>query len=158
MSEEQLTNRLNIRVQAIVVRGQKILMARHRVKTQEYWCLPGGGLEEGETLEEGVLRELQEECRVSGHVLRLTSHLIDAEGVELITYLVEIGDQDPTLGSDPDASPDSPLLIDIQWLALNELPERDRAFLWQAGLMTVPEFLGVVEGWGDDISCPECIG
>jgi len=158
MDEQQLTVRSNIRVQAILVREHRILMALHRVEGQEYWCLPGGGLEADETMEEGVLREVQEECNVTGRVLRLTSHLIEALGVELLTYLVDIGEQEPTLGLDPEVDPTDPILVDLQWMALDELPERDRAFLWQAGLMTVPDFLGQVEGWGDDISCPDCIG
>ncbi|MFC2094824.1 NUDIX domain-containing protein [Candidatus Bipolaricaulota bacterium] len=158
MDEQQLRNRGAARVQAIVVRGQRILMAKHRLQHVEFWCLPGGGLEKDETLEEGVLRELEEECNVQGHVLRLTSNLIEASGVESFTYLVDIGDQETSLGHDPEVDPKSPILVDLQWLALNEVPERDRAFLWQAGLMTIPGFLEQVEGWGDAISCPDCIG
>jgi len=158
MDEQQLYSRSNTRVQAIVIRAQRILMAKHRMKTVEYWCLPGGGLEENETLEEGVLRELKEECNVDGRVLRLTSNLIEASGVESFTYLVDIGDQEPSLGHDPEVDPRTPILVDLQWLALGEIPERDRAFLWQAGLMTVPGFLEQVDGWGDAVSCPDCVG
>lgn len=158
MDEQQLYSRSNTRVQAIVVRAQRILMAKHRMMTVEYWCLPGGGLEENETLEEGALRELKEECNVDGRVLRLTSNLIEASGVESFTYLVDIGDQEPSLGHDPEVDPRTPILVDLQWLALGEIPERDRAFLWQAGLMTVPGFLEQVDGWGDAVSCPDCVG
>ncbi len=157
MDEQQMYSRSNIRVQAIVVREQRILMAKHRLKGAEYWCLPGGNLEGDEILKEGVLRELREEANVEGRVLRLTSNLIEASGIESFTYLVDIGDQEPILGHDPEVYPKAPILIDLQWLALEEVPERDRAFLWQAGLMTVLGFLEQVEGWGDAISCPECI-
>jgi len=157
MDEQQPYSRMNTRIQAIVVRGQRILMAKQRLKKREYWCLPGGGMEGDETLEEGVLRELKEECNVDGRVLRLTGNLIEASGVEAFTYLVDIGDQEPSLGHDPEVDPSAPILVDLQWLALNEVPERDRAFLWQAGLMTVPGFLEQVDGWGDAVSCPECI-
>ena len=158
MDEQQLYSRSNIRVQAIIVRARRILMAKHRADETEWWCLPGGGLEGGETLEEGVLREVKEECNVEGRVLRLTSNLIEASGVESFTYLVDIGDQEPSLGHDPEVDSKTPILIDLQWLALDEVPERDRAFLWQAGLMTVPGFLEQVEGWGDAVSCPDCVG
>jgi 8-oxo-dGTP diphosphatase len=158
MDEQPLTSRLNVRVQAIAVREQRILMALHRVDGREYWCLPGGGLEAEETLEQGLLRELREECNVKGRVLRLTSNLIEVSGVESFTYLVDIGDQEPRLGHDPEVDPRTPVLVDLRWLALGEIPERDRAFLWQAGLMTVPGFLDEVKGWGDNISCPECVG
>ncbi len=132
-------------------------MAKHNVEGREYWCLPGRGLEGDETLEEGVLREVKEECSVQGRVIRLTSNLIEVSGAESFTYLVDIGDREPKLGLDPEVDPNAPILIDLQWLALEEIPERDRAFLWQAGLMTVPGFLEQVEGWGDAVSCPDCI-
>jgi len=157
MDEQQPYSRMNTRVQAIVVRAGRVLLAKHRLKRREHWCLPGGGLEGNETLEEGVLRELKEECNVNGRVLRLTSNLIEASGVESFTYLVDIGDQEASLGHDPEVDPNAPILVDLQWLALDEVPERDRAFLWQAGLMTVPGFLEKVEGWGDAVSCPDCI-
>ncbi len=140
-----------------MVRGRRVLMAKHSVEGREYWCLPGGGLEGDETLEEGVLREVKEECNVEGSIIRLTSNLIEVSGIESFTYLIDIGDQEPSLGLDPEADPKTPILIDLQWLALEEVPERDRAFLWQAGLMTVPGFLEQVEGWGNAVSCPECI-
>lgn len=158
MDEQDGTYRPNTRVQAIVIRDRKILMAKHRLTETEYWCLPGGGLEGGETREEGVWRELMEEAKVDGRVLRRTAHVIEISGIESFTYLVDIGDQQPSLGHDPEVDPAAPILVDLQWLALDEIPERDRAFLWQAGLMTVPGFIEQVEGWGDAVSCPDCIG
>ncbi|MCK5826878.1 NUDIX hydrolase [Candidatus Bipolaricaulota bacterium] len=158
MDEQHSTSRPNTRVQAIVIRDRKILMAKHREAETEYWCLPGGGLESDETLEEGVLRELKEEGNVDGIVLRLTANVIEISGIESFTYLVDIGHQEPSFGQDPEVDPAAPILVDLRWLALNEIPERDRAFLWQAGLMTVPGFIDQVEGWGDAVSCPDCIG
>ena len=104
-----------------------------------------------------MLRELKEECNVDGRALRLTGNMSEVYGAESFTLLVDIGNQEPSLGYDPEVNPDAPILVDIQWLALDEVPERDRAFLWQAGLMTVPGFLEQVKGWGDAVSCPECI-
>ena len=37
---------------------------------QEYYTFPGGGLEEGETLEEGVIREIKEEFGINVKVIR----------------------------------------------------------------------------------------
>jgi hypothetical protein len=39
-------------------------------------------------------------------------------------------------------------------MALPEIPERDRAFLWAAGLMGIEEFLTEVSSWGNAISYP----
>jgi hypothetical protein len=45
-------------------------------------------------------------------------------------------------------------LSDMRWLALAEIPERDRAYLWAAGLMSIPQFLDEISHWGDTISYP----
>ncbi|MEE1568935.1 MAG: NUDIX hydrolase, partial [Alphaproteobacteria bacterium] len=59
----------------IVCRANRILMVKHRVENQEWWCLPGGGLEGKETPANGALRELREECNVRGTLIRQTSHI-----------------------------------------------------------------------------------
>jgi 8-oxo-dGTP diphosphatase len=122
------------RAQCIVYRENKLLMAKHRDQGVEWWCLPGGGVENGETPAEAALRELYEECSVEGAIVRQTSYL--------------------DFGSDPEFQEDNQALVDVQWLALHEIPERDRAFLWAAGLLGVGSFLKEVEGWGDAISFP----
>jgi ADP-ribose pyrophosphatase YjhB (NUDIX family) len=48
-----------IGVYALIFRGSEILLALRR--DIEWWNLPGGGLEIGETVEEGVCREVREE-------------------------------------------------------------------------------------------------
>ena len=63
------------RVQAIVVRDNRVLMVKHRHDGREWWCLPGGALESDETPEQGTLRELREECGVHGVIVRQTSHV-----------------------------------------------------------------------------------
>jgi 8-oxo-dGTP diphosphatase len=143
------------RVQAIVVRDNAVLMVKHRNETGEWWCLPGGALEPGETHQDGALRELREECRVSGVVVRQTAHVCFAPGDEAFSYLVEIEDQTPALGSDPEVPAGREVLIDVKWLRLCEVPERDRAFLWAAGLLGTGSFLQEVANWGSDASYPK---
>jgi 8-oxo-dGTP pyrophosphatase MutT (NUDIX family) len=131
-------------------------MVKHRHKGEEWWCLPGGAQEADETPEEGALRELREECNVDGAVVRQTSHVSYGPDNEAYSFLVDIGDQNPWLGHDPEVTEGKqPLaLVDVQWLRLSEIPERDRTFLWASGLLGVGDFLTEVEGWGDDTSYP----
>ena len=42
----------------------RLLLIRARLETEEVWLTPGGGVKEGETFEEGALRELWEETGV----------------------------------------------------------------------------------------------
>ena len=63
-------NQLTVRVAGIVpMNGGFVLMHRKNVirnkDYQEYYTFPGGHLEEGETLEEGVIREIKEEFGIN---------------------------------------------------------------------------------------------
>jgi 8-oxo-dGTP diphosphatase len=144
-----------MRAQCIVCRGNKILLVRHRHHGEEWWCLPGGRVENGETEERAAVRELKEECLVEGTIVRQTSFWsTDTTDDSATTFLVDIGDQEPVLGVDPEFQGDERALIDMRWLALSEISERDRSFLWAAGLLSVTGFLAEVSAWGDVLSYP----
>lgn len=51
-----------IRVAALILKGDSILLAEHEKGGRRYWLLPGGGVEYGETVEEALKRELHEEA------------------------------------------------------------------------------------------------
>jgi 8-oxo-dGTP diphosphatase len=142
------------RAQCLIHRGGQILMVKHRLSGEEWWCLPGGGVEAQETPAQAALRELAEECRVHGKIVRQIGQAIDAEGVEIDTFLVDIGSQQSSIGNDPEFDLQEQVLSDMRWLTLAEIPERDRAYLWAAGLMSIPQFLDEISHWGDTISYP----
>ncbi len=55
----------------IIDRGHTVLICRGSEPLLGQWSIPGGTLEIGETLEEGVARELQEETGIEVRVLEL---------------------------------------------------------------------------------------
>ena len=144
------------RSMAIVMRNGTILMEEVYFEGRHFYTLPGGGMEEGESPEETVLRELKEECGLDGNVIRLLNVIHRADGSEEYTYQVEVSeDQVATTGYDPEFPLYEQVIEQVRWMKLNELSEKDRAFLWSYGLMEVEGFLQEVISWGDEISWPK---
>lgn len=140
------------RAQCLIVKNHKILMVKHRENGTAYYCLPGGGIEPGETPEIAALRELKEECLVDGYSLKLISTVIHDNHINY-TFYADIGTQKPALGFDPEIS-GIPVLSGVSWCTLETLSERERAFLWSAGLIYYDAFSKELNSWSDDISYP----
>jgi len=142
------------RAQCLVERGGKILMVQHRQGNNTWWCSPGGAIEPGETPEQAALRELREECNVTGTIIKQVCESANAYGDDrFYTFYVDIGDQQPALGHDPEADKRH-CLTAIRWMALNELAEQDRACLFASGLLGIPRFLDEWLSWSREISYP----
>ncbi|MDB6353792.1 (deoxy)nucleoside triphosphate pyrophosphohydrolase [Trichococcus sp. K1Tr] len=84
------------------------------------WEFPGGKLEENETAEEALVREMEEEfsCRILVKEELLTiQHLYDFGTVELTTLLCELNEGEPRLSEH----------TEMRWVNVSELPELDWA-------------------------------
>ena len=75
-------------VLAIQPTSERWLMVYHH---ERRWELPGGRIEEGETVESAVLRELKEETGSSGKIVNLLS--LDSLELGIVAF-VEIDDND----------------------------------------------------------------
>ena len=88
-----------MRVAAIIIKDNKILLI-HRIKnSQEYYVFPGGGVKEGESLEEALAREIKEELTLDIKVFKQIFNLTN-QGQEEYYFLVEDYDGTPILNGE----------------------------------------------------------
>ena len=154
-TNEKFYGRKRSRSVAVIVRDGKILMEKVHFFERDFYTLPGGGIEEGETPEEAALRELKEETGLEGKLIRPLSVQYKGEGGIDYSFEVEISDDAvPVTGYDPEyAGKDNPLK-EVLWMSLDEISEKDRAFLWSYGLMQVEGFFDKIKEWDNEISYP----
>jgi 8-oxo-dGTP diphosphatase len=59
-----VNNEPRIRVSALLRWNDRVLLCRHEKPGKEYWLLPGGGVNSGESLVDALRRELEEELGI----------------------------------------------------------------------------------------------
>ena len=84
---------IKVRISAIIFNDRKLVVTKHSVKDYgDYYLLPGGGLEEGESPVEAIQRECREEIGVDVEVKRMVyykSGYSDADTYLELTFLCE---------------------------------------------------------------------
>jgi 8-oxo-dGTP diphosphatase len=116
------------RAQALIIEEGRVLLARHFDLTihEAYWCMPGGGVEAGETPEQAAIRELKEETNLDIRLIRKIGELalprVTHGYMTGVTFLAEVIGGDMSLGHDPEqVSWEDKYLQDVQWLPINGL-------------------------------------
>lgn len=113
----------NIRVTGVLVEDNKILLVKQKVSEKRNWSLPGGKLEQGETIEQGIIREMKEETGLDVEVVRLL-YLCDVSASDNtllhITFLLKRVAGDIEL---PTNEFESNPIYDVEFIPISDLVE-----------------------------------
>jgi len=113
-----------LRVSAIIIEDERILLVRHEKYGRSYWVLPGGGMDFGETLEEATVRELKEETNLDITVDKLV-FVDDILPRDLHRHVVDVYFTANVVGGDLEVGEDSHM-HEVRFFPLEEL--RDLQF------------------------------
>jgi ADP-ribose pyrophosphatase YjhB (NUDIX family) len=119
----------------IVDDRRRLLLARRAVEPDAgLWDTPGGFLEEGESPEEGLRRELREEASVEIELERFVGvHLDRYDSGEEAPWVLNLVWAARILSGEPVPSDD---VSELRWFARDGLPADDElAFSWLAGAL-----------------------
>jgi mutator protein MutT len=122
---------INVRPTGILIENNRILLIKQYVTPTRGWSLPGGKLEFGETIEQCLIREWQEETGLDIKVkelLYITDRFYDAERhIVHISFLIERAGNNPGALEwthvDPRPSKTSSELREIKMVPINELTD-----------------------------------
>lgn len=114
ISSEANGGKFRVACSAVIERGGEYLLARRR--DIGLWNLPGGGLEPGETVEECLAREVQEEVGIAIRVVRLVGVYSKPQKNEIVlTFLCKLASDDEPTTSDE--------VSEVGWFKLDRIPD-----------------------------------
>lgn len=116
--------RTGIRASAIIIKNGKILLIHRKKNNEEYWVFPDGGIEDGETGIEAVIREIKEETGLDCTKAVLAFEVETLEGGNKHPfYLCEVEDGEVKLGGPELARNSEDNWYDPQWIEIDKVDE-----------------------------------
>ena len=111
----------NIRITGILIENNELLLVQQKLSDKRNWSLPGGRLERGETISQGLIREMKEETGLDVEIARML-YLCDVAAssntILHITFLLRrIGGEIELPSNEFDENP----IYDVKFVPISEL-------------------------------------
>lgn len=111
--------RTNFRVTGIVIREGKLLLIHRFRQGAEYYVFPGGGVEEGETWQEALAREMLEETGLALISYRYLYQSVDTQ-TQILFYECTLAPGEPKLGGPELAAQSEDNRYLFEWIAVRQ--------------------------------------
>ncbi|MDE2019774.1 MAG: NUDIX domain-containing protein [Patescibacteria group bacterium] len=123
------------RVVGIIIKNEKILLLRRFRNNEEYYVFPGGGVEEGETFEGALKREMWEEMSIKIDGAQLLFEFDQSQeyyGTPLTEknhyYRIENFEGIPTLGGPEKERMNEQNQYHIEWISFAKIGKMENLF------------------------------
>lgn len=111
--------RTNKRVGAVIRRGDEVLLIHRHKNGEEYWVLPGGGVEDEEALEEALRREVMEETSLEVISFELLGEH-DGDMSERHYFFEIVAPGNPVLGGPEKEKMDENNIYILEWVSKDQ--------------------------------------
>lgn len=109
------------RVTAIVVKDKKMLLVHRKKQGKEYWVVVGGGVEDGEKLEEALKREVLEETGLKVLNYSYLGEEIGEFEDLFYYYTCEVEEGTPKLGGPEKKRNNKNNWYNLEWMSLEKV-------------------------------------
>ncbi len=135
-----MKNTIRIRAAGILTKEDQILLVRHEKHGRSYWLLPGGGVDYGESVDQALVREFQEECGLDvkiGPLVLVHDSIPPDKHRQVLNLYFTVEHQGGELKAGED-----PVMKDAQFHPLSDIPGMD------VYPRVMPQVLeGIATGW-----------
>ena len=143
---------MRTRAGIVLIKDNKVaLIERHRAGL-EYFVFPGGGVDDGESTEQGAIREAEEELGIQVSIKQKVAEIHFGRTSKHFYFLVErisgefgSGTGEEFTDSDPD-HPEEGIYIPI-WMPIEELPQHDKIYPSALAKLVIRS---MKEGWSKE--------